>query len=138
MCDLVHDVEDIFNLRLLQIASENKPFSEICVMPGKLQFAVSRALFIFKEKDFQMLLAANIGHVFSSHRALGHIIMLTCPCSLEPLRHHLYLVKVEFTEVYIILLNLLLNNDWGYSLEQHQRGGPNVHVRSPKICFEQK
>ena len=49
MYDLVHDVEDIFNLRLLQIASEKKIlFTEICVMPGKLQFAVSRALFIFQ------------------------------------------------------------------------------------------
>ena len=52
--------------------------------------------------------------------------MLTCPCNVDPLTPHFYIVKVGFTGVYIIFLFLLRNIYCGYSLEP------------PHLCFEQK
>ena len=45
------------------------------------------------------------------------IIMITSPCNVYPLTPHFYVVKLGFTEVYIIFLILLQNIDCGYSLE---------------------
>ena len=56
MCDLVHHVKTKYNLHLLLAASENPfmhyecNFSEICVLHGKLQLAVSRASIIFQKR----------------------------------------------------------------------------------------
>ena len=56
MCDLVHHVKTKFHLHLLLAASENPfmhyecNFSEICVLHGKLQLAVSRASIIFQKR----------------------------------------------------------------------------------------
>ena len=44
-------------------------------------------------------------------------IMQTCPCDLYPLTSHFYIVKLGFTGVNINFLFLLLNIDYGYSLE---------------------
>ena len=45
------------------------------------------------------------------------VIMITCPGNEYPLTPHFYIVKVEFTGVYIVFLFLLKNIDCGYSLE---------------------
>ena len=34
-------------------------------------------------------------------------IMLTCPCNVDPLTHHFYIVKLGFTGVYIFSIFLL-------------------------------
>ena len=44
----MHDVETIFHLSFVLIASGN--LSEVCVMPVKLQIAVSRASLIFQKR----------------------------------------------------------------------------------------
>ena len=36
-----------------------------------------------------------------------YVIMKTCPCNVHPLTPHFYIVKLEFTRVYIIFLFLL-------------------------------
>ena len=36
-------------------------------------------------------------------------IRITCPCNVYPLTPHFYIVKLEFTGVYILFLVLLLN-----------------------------
>ena len=59
-----------------------------------------------------MLLMRN---AFIYHFYLGDI-MQTSPCNEYPLTSHFYVVKLGFTEVYIIFLFLFLNIDCGYSL----------------------
>ena len=49
-----------------------------------------------------------------------------------PLKPHLYIVKLEFTGVYIIFLFLLKSIDCGYSLEPPRRGGSNEY---PQFIF---
>ena len=44
-------------------------------------------------------------------------ITKTCLYNFDPLKHHLYIVKLGFTGVNIIFLILLKNIDCGYSLE---------------------
>ena len=43
--------------------------------------------------------------------------------NFDPLKPHVYIVKLGFTGVYIIFLISALNIDFGYSLEPHRRGG---------------
>ena len=51
--------------------------------------------------------------------------------NFEPLESHFYIVKLGFTEVYIIFLILLKTNiDCGYSLEPPRRGGSNEYPQS--------
>ena len=52
----------------------------------------------------------------------------------EPLKPHFYIVKLEFTRVYIIFLIYAQNIDCGYSLEPPQRGVSNEYHN---LCFEQ-
>ena len=47
-----------------------------------------------------------------------------------PLKPHFYIVKLEFTGVYIIFLISAQNIDCGYSLEPPQRGGSNEYPQS--------
>ena len=49
--------------------------------------------------------------------AFSCTIRITCTCDSYPLTPHFYIVKLGFTGVYIIFLFLLLNIDYGYSLE---------------------
>ena len=56
--------------------------------------------------------------------------------NFDPLKPHLYIVKLEFIGVYIIFLISDQNIDCGYSLEPPRRGGSNEYLQS--ICFEQK
>ena len=56
-------------------------------------------------------------------------------CNFDPLKSHLYLVKLGFTRIYIIFLISAQNIDCGYSLEPPHRGGSNEYHN---LCFEQK
>ena len=49
-------------------------------------------------------------------------ITKTCIYNFDPLKPNLYVVKLGFTEVYILLILLLKNIDCGYSLEPSCRG----------------
>ena len=51
----------------------------------------------------------------------NYFIMKTCPCNVDPLTPHFYIVKLGFTGVYIIFLFLLQNIDCKYSLEPPQK-----------------
>ena len=62
------------------------------------------------------------------------IITKTRLYNFDPLKPHLYIVKLGFTGVYIIFLISAQNIDRGYSLEPPRRGGSNEYTQ----CFEQK
>ena len=68
-------------------------------------------------------------------RVTSHIITKTCLYNFDPLKLHFYIVKLEFTGVYIIFLVSAQNIDCGYSLELPRRGGSNEYHN---LCFEQK
>ena len=57
-------------------------------------------------------------------------ITKTCFYNFDPFKLHFYIVKLEFTGVYIILLFLLKIIDCGYSLEPPRRGGSNEYPQS--------
>ena len=57
-------------------------------------------------------------------------ITKTCLYNFDPLKPHFYIVKLGFTEVYIIFLISALNIDCGYSLEPPRRGGSNEYPQS--------
>ena len=50
--------------------------------------------------------------------------------NVDPLKPHFYIVKLEFTGVYIIFLIPVQNIDCGYSLEPPRRGGSNEYPQS--------
>ena len=50
--------------------------------------------------------------------------------NFDPLKPHLYIVKLGFTGVYIIFLISAQNIDCGYSLEPPRRGGSNKYPQS--------
>ena len=50
---------------------------------------------------------------------------------VDPLTPHFYIVKLEFTGVFIYFLFFALNTDHGYSLEL-------PHSSTHDLCFEQK
>ena len=54
----------------------------------------------------------------------------TCLYNFDPLKPHFYIVKLGFTEVYIIFLISGQNIDCGYSLEPPRRGGSNEYPQS--------
>ena len=49
--------------------------------------------------------------------------------NFDPLKPHFYIVKLGFTEIYIIFL-ILLKTDCGYSLEPHRRCCSNEYPKS--------
>ena len=57
-------------------------------------------------------------------------IRKTCPCNEYPLLPHFYIVKLEYTGVYLFFLFLLQNIDCGYSLEPPRWGSSNVYPQS--------
>ena len=57
-------------------------------------------------------------------------ITKTCLYKVDPLKPHLYIVKLGFTGVYIIFHISAHNIDCGYSLEPPQRGGSNEYPQS--------
>ena len=62
---------------------------------------------------------------------MNFYIMKTCLYNFDPLKPHLYIVKLGFTVVFIIVFLFLLKNiDCGYSLELPQWGGSNEHPQS--------
>ena len=63
------------------------------------------------------------------------IITKTRLYNFDPLKPHFYVVKLAFTEVYIIFLICAENIDCGYSLEPPRRA---VLTSTHNLCFEQK
>ena len=57
-------------------------------------------------------------------------ITKTCLYNVDPLKPHIYIVKLGFTGVYIFFLSLLKNIDCVYSLEPPLRGGSNEYQQS--------
>ena len=57
-------------------------------------------------------------------------ITKTCLYYFDPLKPHIYIVKLGFTGVYIIFLISAQNIDSGYSLEPPRRGGSNEYPQS--------
>ena len=57
-------------------------------------------------------------------------ITKTCLYSFDPIKPHFYIVKLGFTDVYIIFLISAQNIDCGYSLEPPRRGGSNEYQQS--------
>ena len=64
-------------------------------------------------------------------------ITKTCLYNFDPLKPHFYIVKLEFTGVYIIFRISVQNIDCGYSLEPPRRGEA-VLMSTHNLCFEQK
>ena len=62
-------------------------------------------------------------------------ITQTCPCNVDPLTPHFYMVKMGFTGVNIIFYFLLENIECGYSLEPLEEA---VLTCTRTLCFEQK
>ena len=59
------------------------------------------------------------------------IITKTCLYNFNPLKpHFFFIVKLGFTEVYIIFLISAQNTDYGYSLEPPRRGGSYEYPQS--------
>ena len=54
----------------------------------------------------------------------------TCLYNIDPLKPHFYIVKLGFTEVYIIFLISAQNIDCGYSLELPRRSSSNEYPQS--------
>ena len=50
--------------------------------------------------------------------------------NFDPFKTHFYIVKLEFTRVYIIFLISAKNKDCWYSLEPHRWGGSNEYPQS--------
>ena len=50
--------------------------------------------------------------------------------NFDPLKPHIYIIKLGFTGVYIIFLIFAENIDCGYSLELPWQGGSNKYVQS--------
>ena len=60
--------------------------------------------------------------------------MQTCTCNEDPLTPHFYIVKLEFTGVYIFSYFFAQNIDCGYLLELYEAVLTCTHNQ----CFEQK
>ena len=67
---------------------------------------------------------------FSSFPQYFQYITKTYLYNFDPLKPHLYIVKLGFTGVYIIFLISAQNKDCGYPLEPPQRGGSNEYPQS--------
>ena len=65
---------------------------------------------------------------FRMERAIYNITK-TRLYNIDPLKPHFYIVKLEFTRVYIIFISAE-NLDCGYSLEPPRRGGSNEYPQS--------
>ena len=57
-------------------------------------------------------------------------ITKTCLYKFDPLKPHIYIIKLGFTGVYIIFLISAQNIDCWYSLEPPHRGGSNEYPQS--------
>ena len=57
-------------------------------------------------------------------------ITKTCLYNFDPLKPHVYIVKLGFTGVYMIFLISAKNIDCGYSLEPPRWGGSNEYPQS--------
>ena len=67
---------------------------------------------------------------FPLHCLFRPSIMKTCLYNADPYKPHFYIVKLEFTGVYINFLISAQNLDCGYSLEPPRRGCSNEYPQS--------
>ena len=68
----------------------------------------------------------------------GFLITKTCLYKFDPLKPHIYKVKLGYTGVYIIFLISAQNIDCGYSLEPPHRGGSNEYPQSMCLSRSRK
>ena len=80
-------------------------------------------LFSLKNSIFQNVCCSLDWHFYG-------VITKTRLYNFDPLKPHFYIVKLEFTGVYIIFLISAQNIDCGYSLEPPRRGGSNEYPQS--------
>ena len=75
---------------------------------------------------------SKLAAVFYCNRMMlhHHNITKTRLYKFDPLEPHFYIVKLGFTEVYIIFLISAQNIDCGYLLEPPRRGGSNEYPQS--------
>ena len=66
----------------------------------------------------------------TSSDSIMDFITKTCLYNFEPLKPHIYVVKLGLTGVYIIFLISAQNIDCGYSLEPPRQGGSNEYPQS--------
>ena len=97
----------------------------------KLRAALFNLLWGIPEKDHKKL--SRIGlkdwdFVYMSKESA--FITKTYLYNIDPLKPHLYIVKLGFTGVYIIFHISAQNIDYGYSLEPPWRGGSNGYPQS--------
>ena len=69
--------------------------------------------------------AINNSRTLMAQVSLGPFITKTCLYNFDPLKPHFYIVKLGFTEVYIIFLISAQKHRLWYSLEPPRRGGSN-------------
>ena len=70
-------------------------------------------------------------YLFTKEMRKNNAITKTCPCNVNPLEPHFYIVKLGFAGVCLFFLFLLQNIvDCGYSLEPPHRGVSNVYPQS--------
>ena len=69
-------------------------------------------------------------HKQTTFSGAGFLITKTCLYKFDPLKPHIYIVKLGFTGVYIIFLISAQNINCGYSLEPPRRGGCNEYPQS--------
>ena len=75
---------------------------------------------------FLLMACSSIG--FSAIQRMH--IMKTWLYNFDPLKSHLYVVRLDFTGVYIIFLISAESINFGYSLEPRHRGGSNEYPQS--------
>ena len=83
---------------------------------------------VMYRKPSRYLCARCINYVIHRRNSIGtrkHAYII-----LTPIKPHFYIVKLGFTEVYIIFLISAQNIDCGYSLEPPHRGGSNDYPQS--------
>ena len=86
----------------------------------------------YSQHIFLFILSEYYAQVFLGRekQELSKAITKTYQYNLDPLKPHVYVIKLGFTGVYIIFLNFAKNIDCGYSLEPPYRGDSNEYPQS--------
>ena len=78
---------------------------------GQLQLLVHPVV-CHKDAGQLLLSDSSLSHVKRTHIFGIGDTMLTCPCNVDPLSSHFYIVKLGFTRVYIFLIFALKHRLW--------------------------
>ena len=76
--------------------------------------------------------------VVIKYQVMKALITKTYLYNVDPLKPHIYIVKLGFTGVYIIFHISAQNIDCGYSLEPPRRGGSNEYPQSMFLSRHKK